>query len=144
MKKRSPPVPDLLDYRSLSADYAAYHRTAGNRRCHVIGIPLIAYAVVAWSRFGLPVPVAALLLPIYFLWDRRVGALMTTFIAVSALLAARLPAWTAWAAFLVGWAFQLYGHTAYEKKSPAFLKNFAHLLVGPAWIASELAGLRTP
>ena len=85
----------------------------------------------------------ALLLPIYFLWDRRVGALMTTFIAVSALLAARLPGWTSWAAFLVGWIFQFYGHVVYEKKSPAFTKNFAHLLVGPAWIAAELAGLKT-
>ena len=84
----------------------------------------------------------ALLLPIYFLWDRRIGALMTSFIAVSALLAARLPGWTSWAAFIVGWAFQFYGHVVYEKKSPAFTKNFAHLLVGPAWIASELAGLK--
>jgi uncharacterized membrane protein YGL010W len=137
-------VPELLNYRSLSADYAAYHRTRGNRVCHAIGIPLIAYAVVAWSRFGTGVPTAALLLPIYFLWDRRIGALMMAFIFAGSLAAARLPAWTAWAAFLVGWAFQFYGHTAYEKKSPAFLKNFAHLLVGPAWIAAELAGLKAP
>jgi uncharacterized membrane protein YGL010W len=133
----------MFDYRVLSSDYAEYHRTRGNRVCHAVGIPLIAYAVTAWSCFGTGLPVTALLLPVYFLWDRRIGALMTSFIAVSALLAARLPAWTSWAAFLVGWAFQFYGHVVYEKKSPAFMDNFAHLLVGPAWIAAELAGIKT-
>lgn len=132
----------MLDYAALTADYAEYHRTEGNRRCHMVGIPLIAYAVVAWSRFGTGFPGAALLLPVYFLWDRRVGALMLAFIAASALLSARLPGWTAWAAFIVGWAFQLYGHKVYEGKSPAFTKNFAHLLIGPAFVATELAGLR--
>jgi len=131
-----------FDYPALSADYAAYHRTRGNLACHAAGIPLIGYAIVAWSRVGTPFPIAALLLPIYFLWDWRVGGLITSFVAVSALVAARVPGWTSLAAFLVGWAFQFYGHAVYEKKSPAFAKNLAHLLVGPAWVATELAGLR--
>ena len=130
----------LPDYAALSADYAAYHRAPRNRLCHAIGVPLIVYAVVAWSRVGAPFPVVALLLPVYFLWDARVGALLTAFIAVSALAAARLPGWTSWAAFAIGWAFQFYGHAVYEKKSPAFAKNLAHLLIGPAWVATELAG----
>jgi uncharacterized membrane protein YGL010W len=133
-----------LDYAKLSADYAEYHRTRGNRVCHEFGIPLIAYAVTAWSRAGSSFPIAALILPVYFLWDRRIGALMTSFIAVSALVAARVPAWSSWAAFVLGWAFQFVGHAVYEKKSPAFAQNLAHLLVGPAWVASELAGLRKP
>lgn len=132
----------MLDYRALTADYAGYHATPGNRACHAVGIPLITYAIVAWSRVGTPFPIAALLLPIYFLWDWRVGALMTSFIAVSALVAARVPGWTSWAAFLVGWAFQFYGHAVYEKKSPAFARNLTHLLVGPAFVATKLAGLR--
>ncbi len=136
-------MPELLDYAALTADYAEYHRTEGNLRCHKIGIPLIAYAVVAWSRFGTGFPGAALLLPVYFLWDRRVGALMLAFVAASALVSARLPGWTAWAAFAVGWSFQLYGHRVYEVKSPAFLKNAAHLLIGPAFIAAEFAGPRS-
>jgi uncharacterized membrane protein YGL010W len=130
-------------YAELSADYAAYHRTSGNRFCHAFGIPLIVYALAAWSRIGSPFPMAALLLPIYFLWDWRVGALMTSFIAVSALIAAHVPWWTSWGAFIVGWAFQFYGHTVYEKKKPAFAKNMTHLLVGPAWVATELAGLKS-
>ena len=133
----------LLDANALFADYAAYHRTDGNRRCHSIGIPLIAYAVVAWSCVG-GFPIAALLLPIYFIWSRGLGALMTLFIAGSALLAARLPGWISWAAFAIGWAFQFYGHAVYEKKKPAFMKNFTHLLVGPAWIGVEMTGMEAP
>jgi uncharacterized membrane protein YGL010W len=129
------------NYAELSEDYAEYHRTSGNRLCHAFGIPLIVYAVVAWSRVGSPFPIAALILPVYFLWDLRVGALMTSFMAVSALVAARAPGWASWAAFVLGWAFQFVGHAVYEKKSPAFAKNLAHLLIGPAWVASELAGL---
>lgn len=131
----------FLDYAELSADYGEYHRTPGNRVCHEFGIPLIAYAVVAWSRVGSAFPIAALILPVYFLWDYRIGALMTSFVAVSALLAARVPAWSSWAAFVLGWAFQFAGHAFYEKKRPAFAKNLAHLLIGPAWVAAELAGL---
>jgi uncharacterized membrane protein YGL010W len=129
------------DYAALSADYAGYHRTRGNRLCHAVGIPLIVYAVVVWTRVR-GVPVVAALLPLYFVWDARVGALITAFVAACALAAAFLPPWAAWAAFLLGWAFQFLGHAAWEKRSPAFAKNAAHLLVGPAWIASELAGLR--
>ena len=129
----------MMGYAALSADYAGYHRTPGNRICHAIGIPLIVYAITAWSLR--PFPIAAVVLPVYFLWDARVGLLITSFIAVSALLAARLPGWTSWAAFAIGWGFQFYGHAVYEKKSPAFAKNLVHLLIGPAWVASELAGL---
>lgn len=135
-------MPEVLDYAALTADYAAYHRTPGNRRCHAVGVPLIAFALVAWSRFGTGLPVAALLLPVYFLWDPRVGGLMTTFVFASSLLAARLPGWVPAAAFAAGWAFQFLGHSVYEKKSPAFTRNLAHLLVGPAWVAAGLAGLK--
>lgn len=41
------------------------------------------------------------------------------------------------ALFLVGWIFQGVGHAVYEKKSPAFLKNLSHLLVGPLWIFAK-------
>jgi uncharacterized membrane protein YGL010W len=130
-------------YARLSADYGDYHRTPGNRRCHAVGIPLIVYALTAWSRVH-GVPVVAVLLPLYFAWDARVGLLMTAFLAACAGLASVLPAWTSAAAFVVGWAFQFAGHSVCEKRSPAFLKNVTHLLIGPAWVASELAALRRP
>jgi uncharacterized membrane protein YGL010W len=68
--------------------------------------------------------------------------IMTAFVALSAFFAAHLPSWVSWACFGIGWAFQFYGHAVYEKNRPAFAKNIAHLLVGPAWIAAEFAGLR--
>lgn len=134
--------PMKLDYASLAADYAAYHRAPGNRRSHMIGIPLIVFAVVVWSQVGSPFPFAALLLPVYFAWDRRVGLVMTAFIAACAALGPLLPRWAPWAAFAVGWLFQLYGHRVHEKNSPALLDNLLHLLVGPAFVASKLAGPR--
>lgn len=132
----------LSDYAALSADYAAQHRSPGNRRSHMIGIPLIVFAVVVWSQVGSPFPTAALLLPVYFAWDRRVGLLLSAFVAVCALLGPLLPGWVPAAAFVIGWGFQLYGHRVHERNRPALLDNLAHALVGPAFIAEELAGLR--
>ena len=130
----------LLDYRTLSAEYAAYHRTEGNKRTHLVGIPLIAFAIVRWSQLGSPLPLAALALPVYFAWDKRLGREMTAFIVVSAVIGHFVTVWTAWTCFIVGWAFQFYGHTVYEKNSPALVDNLIHALVGPAFVADKLAG----
>jgi len=49
----------MLDYARLSADYASYHATEGNRRAHMIGIPLIVFAIVRWTQIGSAFPLAA-------------------------------------------------------------------------------------
>jgi uncharacterized membrane protein YGL010W len=67
---------------------------------------------------------------------------MTLFIGACAALGTILPAWTSWAAFFIGWGFQLYGHRVHEKNRPALLDNLLHALVGPAFVAEKLAGLR--
>lgn len=131
-----------LDYASLSADYAAYHRTRGNQVSHMIGIPLIVFAVVRWTQIGSAFPLAALGLPVYFLWDKRVGLMMAGFIAACAAAGPYLPWWSAWSAFVVGWVIQIWGHQVYEKNSPALLDNLLHSLVGPAFVAEKFAGLR--
>jgi uncharacterized membrane protein YGL010W len=51
-----------------------------------------------------------------------------------------IPLWPAIGLFVVGWVFQFIGHYVYEKKSPAFYKNLAHLLVGPLWILAKATG----
>ena len=130
----------MFDYDRLLADYASYHRTEGNRRAHMIGIPLIVFAIVKWTQIGSFFPIAALALPVYFVWNRRIGWIMTAFIAACAAAGAFLPGWTAGTAFIVGWAFQIYGHKVHEKNSPALLDNLAHALIGPAFIAGKLAG----
>ena len=47
---------------------------------------------------------------------------------------------SALALFVVGWIFQFVGHYVYEKRSPAFFRNLAHLLVGPLWILAKATG----
>mgnify|MGYP006370608533 CR=1 FL=1 len=39
--------------------------------------------------------------------------------------------------FVFGWILQFVGHYVYEKRSPAFLNNLTHLLVGPLWILAK-------
>ena len=131
---------NLFDYRRQMSDYATYHLTEGNQRTHTIGIPLIVFAIVKWTQIGSPFPLAALVLPVYFLWSRRLGWLMSAFIALCAALSLFLPGWTAWAAFILGWAFQIYGHEVYEKNRPALLDNLSHALIGPAFVIEKLAG----
>lgn len=130
----------MLDYARLSADYASYHTTEGNRRAHMIGIPLIVFAVVRWTQIGSPFPLAALVLPVYFVWSRRVGWIMTAFIALCAAVGAYTPLRASVAVFVAGWLFQIYGHAVHEKNRPALLDNLTHALIGPAFVAEKLAG----
>ncbi|MCR4296276.1 MAG: DUF962 domain-containing protein [Elusimicrobia bacterium] len=128
----------MLDYARLSAEYASQHRTAGNRRSHMIGIPLIVFAVVKWTQIGSFFPLAALVLPVYFIWNRRIGWIMTAFIAACAVVGAFTPVRASIAVFVAGWLFQIYGHAMHEKNRPALLDNLAHALVGPAFIVEKL------
>lgn len=127
-------------WSKLSSDYAAYHKTRGNQLCHAIGIPLIVFALVAWTLWpGTRFPVVALVLPVYLLWDVRLAIGLAAVVAAFAALAPLAPQGTALAAFVLGWLFQLAGHTFYEGRSPAFTRNLVHLLVGPAWVLQKLA-----
>ena len=134
------------------ADYAEHHRSAGNQWCHVLGIPLIAagllgLAAVELTRIeGWPVELSAVLIlalaPVYVRLDARLGAGLTVAYVVL-YLGARMLAWQAnLGLFVVGWALQFVGHGVYEKRSPAFFRNLAHLLVGPLWVLNHFLGLR--
>jgi len=120
----------FLNWPALRDDYARYHTTAGNRVCHIIGIPLIMLAVVRWVG-----PAAAVVLPLYLVWHPGLGIAMGLVVAGMAAVAPQLPVW---AALVLGWIFQLAGHSLYERKSPAFADNLIHILVGPMWILKEL------
>lgn len=127
----------LLNWKALSEDYGHYHTAAGNRYCHMVGIPLIVLAVVRWTQFG-ALPLTALVLPLYLLWSPLLGIAMACVIGAMAAVALVLPVWAAPAAFVLGWVFQFVGHIVYEKKSPAFQDNLIHLLVGPMWVLREI------
>jgi uncharacterized membrane protein YGL010W len=134
--------------RSLIDEYGDYHRDRRNLVCHEIGIPLIVLAIIALLRLvALPghltlAAVAVVALEAYYIivfWGVNRAAVL---LAIAGLIVLSFVAYfVTWpiavAAFVVGWIFQFVGH-AYEGKSPAFLTNLLHLLVGPLWVASHL------
>jgi len=133
----------------LFDDYGAYHRDRRNLVCHEIGIPLIVLGIIALLRLiALPghwlVDLAAfglLATAMYYLMlgsAVRAAAIVAIIGMIALYLIAAYVTWpVAIGVFAVGWIFQFVGH-AYEGKSPAFLTNLLHLLVGPLWVASHL------
>ncbi|MGH9441670.1 MAG: Mpo1-like protein [Thermoanaerobaculia bacterium] len=137
----------------LFADYAEAHSTAGNRICHSIGIPLIVFSVVlALTRIPIAPPgsaaepvIAAVTVAALAL-DTAASMPFFIFLVVADLVSRAIPSWTsptfalglAGGLFAAGWIVQFVGHSVYEGNRPAFLRNLAHLLVGPLWIARKL------
>ena len=141
-----------MNIDGLFADYAAHHRTAGNVRTHLIGIPMIAFsltgllAVELFRVEGFPVEIALLLIvalaPLHIWLDARLGAALTA-LYLGFYFGARLLSWEINVAlFVVGWVFQFIGHMKYEHRSPAFYTNLLHLFVGPLWVLNHLLGFR--
>ena len=134
--------------RSHFDDYAAFHRTAGNKACHALGIPIIVLSSLAllaqvplFSVFGFTVTLAEVAIALFGIYavslDVSLGVLMIgAYVALDA--AGRLLGpWPAVGLFVVGWILQGIGHYVYEKNSPAFFKNLAHLALGQLWILAK-------
>lgn len=146
----------------LSA-YAAYHRNARNIAAHMLGIPLILFAVeVLLSRpvfmaGGLaltPAMLASAAAVIYYLTlDTALALALAVLMALFAwaglaLAGLSTPAWLATGAglFVTGWIIQFIGH-AWEGRKPAFFDDLLSLLIGPLFVAAEfgfLLRLRLP
>lgn len=135
---------------TLFSEYAGHHQTKGNIATHFVGIPMIMYGLFILLSlipvFGFVTGAELFIvagLAFYFSMDWKVGTGMTVVAGLIDLGARLTPFW--WiglAAFIVGWAIQFYGHIVYEKKSPSFLENLTHLLVGPAFILNEVIPMR--
>jgi len=142
--------------------YAAYHRDQRNIATHLIGVPMIVFAVeILLSRpvlagdgaFALtPALLASVAAAAYYIaLDRPVGVLMTLLLAL--LVAAAAPiagqstmTWLAWGVglFVAGWIIQFVGHV-FEGRKPAFVDDIIGLLIGPLFVVCEVlffAGLR--
>ena len=65
-------------------------------------------------------------------------------VAALSAVARILPGGAAAAAFVLGWVLQFVGHRVFEGRSPAFLSNLIHILVGPAWLLRKYVGGRLP
>ena len=137
---------------ALLTDYASYHRTRGNLVCHFFGITLIVFGSVVLLRAvrlpGAPSVTAAELLIgavllFYLTLDVSLALVMLIEFALFDIAARAIAEWrVGLAAFLLGWVFQGVGHARFERNSPAFFKNLAHLMVGPLFLANELLRIR--
>jgi uncharacterized membrane protein YGL010W len=137
--------------RDHFADYAAFHRTAGNKACHSLGIPLIVLSSLAllarvplFAVSGFTVTLAEILILLfvayYLTLDLTLAAFMLAAYAILAALGRFIPPVAALGLFAFGWVLQGVGHYVYEKNSPAFFRNFAHLAIGQLWILAKAVG----
>jgi len=137
--------------RSHFADYAAFHRTAGNKACHSLGIPLIVLSTLAllaqvplFAVSGVTVTLAEVLIVLfvayYLTLDVALAGLMLAAYAVLDVAGRYLAPWPAVGVLALGWILQGVGHYVYEKNSPAFFRNFVHLAVGQLWILAKAVG----
>ena len=135
----------------LLADYGSHHTTRGNLACHVAGISLIVFGILAMLapiRLG-PVRLSEVVVAAVVLYDVTLDPSLAVGLLVAfAFLDAAARAVGDWrvglGAFVLGWIFQAVGHAVYEKNRPAFFKNLVHLLVGPLFLVNELLKLRRP
>jgi len=136
----------------LWSDYETHHLTGGNKVCHMVGIPLIIAGLLGLLAIplarvgGVPLDLSLLLLLLTgcaYLWlDVKLGLAMI-FFSFLLYFGARLLPWPiTLGLFVIGWAFQFVGHGVYEKRSPAFTDNLAHLLVGPMWVLNHFVHLK--
>jgi uncharacterized membrane protein YGL010W len=134
---------------ALFADYASYHRTKGNKVFHRMGIPMIMLSLIGMLtavplftigtvRFDAAMLLIALASAWYFVVEWRLAIAMMAISVGFYFVGAALGLWINLALFVVGWIFQGIGHAVYEHKSPAFMRNFVHLLVGPLWILNDV------
>jgi uncharacterized membrane protein YGL010W len=130
--------------QSYFKEYAQYHRTSGNEFCHFVGIPLILVTLLGLlGRIALgPIDLGIVLLVGSVVWyltlDWKLGAPFAFVAAGSYFLGRAIEVPWLWGLFVLGWIFQGIGHYVYEKRSPAFLKNVEHLLIGPLWVFARI------
>jgi uncharacterized membrane protein YGL010W len=137
--------------RSHFDDYAAFHRTAGNKLCHSFGIPIIVVASLAllarvplFALGGFTVTLAEVLIVLFVVYyltlDAALAGLMLAAYAALDAAGRFIPPLPALGLFVFGWILQGVGHWVYEKNSPAFFRNFVHLAIGQFWILAKAVG----
>lgn len=134
--------------RERLAEYGGYHRSSGNEWCHFFGIPsivvgagtllgLVTIAHLGGASLTLAEVVAGGVIAFYVASARWLGVVTAVLLALLVALGRAIPVLVGVGLFFGGWIVQFVGHAAFEKRSPAFLKNLLHLLVGPAWLVER-------
>ena len=145
----------MQNIEALFADYAAYHRTAGNKLFHRLGIPMIMLTLIGMLvrvplfdagrvRIDLAMVLIAAATIYYLLIEWRLAIVMLAVSIGFYFLGAAMPMWLNVTIFILGWIFQGIGHSVYEKRQPAFTRNLVHLLIGPLWILNDLVPVVKP
>lgn len=131
--------------------YGESHQHPTNKLIHWICVPIIAYSILALSSMvsfsGIPLNLGHLLVLLAFIFYIRLSISMAwamLLFGALCLLIARsasngpLPLWeSSISLFIAAWLGQFYGHKL-EGKKPSFLKDIQFLLIGPAWLMSDL------
>lgn len=140
--------------QALFDEYISAHQHPTNRLTHKIAIPLIVLHIVAmldWVRLAsVPALPGGSLTLAYVAWalasiwfvraDARLGLIVSAAAALCIPLGRMLPREAVVGIALFGWLVQLAGHAVWEKKSPSFLTNLVHALVGPLFFVALLTG----
>jgi uncharacterized membrane protein YGL010W len=142
--------------------YGAYHRDPRNKLTHFVGVPMVTFSLflaLGWFRFvhapGWPLTAATILylavLVYYLRLDWPIALLQAPFTLLllwladrAAVLPFRESAAVFLAAFVGGWAVQLFGH-AIEGRRPALADNLLQVFNAPLFLTAEvlfLLGLR--
>ena len=98
-------------WQASLAFYRETHQNGTNRTLHLIGIPLILGGAAGLFASKPLSPVSGAL------WAGSLGA------------------------FVAGWALNLVGHAAFEKRAPAFSDDGLSFIAGPVWDLQELLKL---
>jgi uncharacterized membrane protein YGL010W len=145
---------------ALLSQYAEYHRDRRNILTHFVGVPLIVFGVCvllarpAFMVGGLALTPGWVVFALVAAWyltrgEFLLGALTTAAVGLLTILAHQgavsggsVATWLAWGigTFVVGWVIQFVGHY-YEGRKPAFADDVVGLLVGPMFVAMEMAAL---
>ena len=136
------------------SQYAEYHRDSRNIMTHLLGVPVIVFAVaVLLSRpmfevAGVTLSPAAFVLMafavfyvrLHFIFGLFMAALMAGLVVAAHSVA--MMSTTVWLAtgvglFVGGWIVQFIGHY-YEGKKPAFVDDLVGLAIGPLFVTVEV------
>jgi uncharacterized membrane protein YGL010W len=138
--------------------YLAYHRDHRNVLTHVLGVPMIMFAILLLlhrANFGWLSPsyfggltlgwIATLGFAVWYLsLERLAGGILALLLVVGSMLAAQLallPGATFWGLFALffvgGWIIQLVGHSVFEGRRPALTDNILQVFVAPLFLVLE-------
>lgn len=126
-------------------EYALSHKNKVNLAIHKVAIPLIIFhifAMLCWAPvYSLPVyhvtlaEIVTLFVFVFYLsLNIKYAFIMLAFVILCIVVAQFTPVWLVWVITVVTWTIQLLGHAIWEKKAPAFSKNFIQLLIGPLFV----------